>query len=143
MRLVVGLHRWRQRTAGGRFHTKRHSGSPDLIERDDIPQEHWKDVYIGLRGTYRSYLGEEPYGVRKVPITIAIGLFEQALRSEKPIAIPPKYGNFVEPMSRQELLDKGLITPEHTKPEWLRNLNGSYRPVAQWVPADKDGNPIE
>jgi hypothetical protein len=121
-------------------------GSPELIERDDIPEEHWKDLYIGLRGTYRSYIGEEPYGIRKLPITVALGLFEQALRANQPIAIPHRYKNVAEPkrpMSRKELLAKGLITPEDKKPEWLRNLNGSHAPVAHWFPADRDGNPVE
>ena len=121
-------------------------GSPEFVERDDIPEEHWKDLYIALRGTYRSYIGDEPYGIRKLPITVALGLFEQALRANQPVVIPHQYKNVAEPkrhMSERELLEKGLITPEHTKPEWLRNLNGVYAPVAHWFPADKDGNPVE
>lgn len=121
-------------------------GSAELFERDDIPEEHWKTLYIVLRGVYRSYIGDEPYALRKIPITLAIGLLEQSLRCEKPISIPHPYSNIREPkpvMSRSQLLAQGLITPEESKPEWLRGLNGSYAPVAHWFPTDKDGNAIE
>jgi hypothetical protein len=118
-------------------------GSAEVIERDDIPEEHWKTLYVALRGVYRSYIGDEPYALRKIPITLAIGLLEQGLRCEKPISVPHPYGNIREPMSRSQLLAKGLITPEESKPEWLRGLNGSYVRVARWFPVDRDGNPIE
>lgn len=121
-------------------------GSSELVEREDIPEEHWKDLYIGLRGTYRALIGDEPYGLRRIPITVAIGLFEQALRAESALVIPSKYALVAEPkplMSKNALLAEGLITPEESKPEWLRGLNGVSAPVAHWFPADKDGNAIE
>lgn len=45
-------------------------------------------------------------------------------------------------MQKKQLEELGLLTPESEKPEWLWGVDGSSpTPKAEWVPANKDGNP--
>lgn len=114
------------------------------VERDNIPEEHWRSTFLTLRAAYRSLIGKEPRNIRRIPITCAIGLLEYALRSRTEVHIPDRIKPPIEPMSYQQLLAKGLVTSEELKPEWLRGVSGrAPTPKAGWYPADDDMNPIE
>lgn len=114
------------------------------VERDNIPEEHWRSTFLTLRAAYRSLIGNEPHDIRRIPITCAIGLLEYALRSRTEVQIPDWIQPPPEPMSYQQLLAKGLVTPEELKPEWLRGVSGrGPTPKAGWYQADEDMNPIE
>ncbi len=51
-----------------------------------------------------------------------------------------------EMMQLQKMLNEeaGIFPSEDHKPEWLRGISGAGAPrTANWVPADKDGNPLK